>query len=51
MGTRAIDIVAYIDATASFGLKLRIEKGENEIITAVSRVKHLKSRLGKKSGN
>ncbi|MPC54216.1 hypothetical protein E2C01_048124 [Portunus trituberculatus] len=27
MGTRASEAVAYIDATSSFGTKMRIEKG------------------------
>ena len=26
MGTRASDIIAYVDAASSFGMKIRIEK-------------------------
>ena len=42
MGTRASYVVTYIYATASFGLKLRIEKvGGNRKRTAVSCHRHL----------
>ncbi len=37
MGTRASDVVVYMDATSSFGLKFRIEiVGGNRIEVAVS---------------
>ncbi len=42
MGTRASDVVAYIDATSSFGLKFRIEIAEgNRIEVAVSSHRNL----------
>ena len=42
MGTRASYVVAYVYATASFGLKLRIEKvGRNRKSTAVNCHRHL----------
>ncbi len=42
MGTRVSDVVAYIDATSSFGLKFRIEiVGGNRIEVAVSSHRNL----------
>ncbi len=42
MGTRASDVVAYIDETSSFGLKFRIETvGGNSIEVAVSSPRNL----------
>ena len=42
MGTRASHVVAYVYATASFSLKMRIEKvGGNRKRTAVSCHRHL----------
>ena len=43
VGTRASNVIAYVDATASFGLKLRIEKVRgNRIGTAISSLRHLR---------
>ncbi len=42
MGTRASNVIAYIDATSSFGVKIRIEKiGLNIIEVAVSSPRNL----------
>ena len=43
VGTRASDVVAYINATSSFGVKSRIEiVGGNRIKIAVSIPRHLR---------
>ena len=42
VGTRASDVVAYIDATSSFGVKCRIDKvGWDRIEVAVSSHRNL----------